>query len=193
MPSKIDPEVANLFSETLGARKYYAEPPPPKSLTPAIRLDPQLVKKIADRVAIFSNMPQDALLATLGIGEVCPFRTGDLLFREKDTGSSFYVVITGTVAVQKLRDGKPVVMASLGVGECFGEMALVRDDVRTASVVAQTDCVTLCFQRDKIDTYPSIASVIYKNIASVLARRLDERNISLTDLMAKAQGGTRGA
>jgi CRP/FNR family cyclic AMP-dependent transcriptional regulator len=193
MPSKVDPEVANLFSETLGARKYYAEPPPPKPLTPAIRLDPQMVKKIADRVAIFSNMPHEALLATLGIGEVCPFRAGDLLFREKDTGSSFYVVITGMVNVQKQRDGKPVVMASLGVGECFGEMALVRDDVRTASVVAQTDCVTLCFQREKIDTYPSIASVIYKNIAGVLARRLDERNISLSDLMAKTQAGTRGA
>lgn len=186
MPAKVDPEVANLFSETLGARKYYVEPPS-KPLAPAIRLDPQLVKKIADRVAIFFNMPHDALLATLGIGEVCPFRAGDLLFREKDVGSSFYVVITGVVDVQKLRDGKPVVMASLGVGECFGEMALVRDDVRTASVVAQTDCVTLCFQRNKIDTYPSIASVIYKNIAGVLARRLDERNISLTDLMAKAR------
>lgn len=189
MATKIDPEIANLFSEDLGARKYYVEPPPPKSLTPAIKLDAQIVKKIADRVAIFANMPHDALLAALGLGEVCSYKAGDLLFREKDTGSTFYVVLTGTVDIQKQREGKPIVMASLGVGECFGEMALVRDDVRTASVVAQTDCVTLCFQRARIDAYPSISSVIYKNIAGVLARRLDERNISLTDLMAKTQTG----
>ena len=193
MASKVDPEIANLLSADIGARKYYVEPPQPKALTPAIRLDAHIVKKIADRVAIFANMPHDALLATLGLGEVCQFKAGDLLFREKDTGSTFYVVLTGAVDVQKKREGKPIVMATLRVGECFGEMALVRDDVRTASVVAQTDCVTLCFEREKIDTYPSIASVIYKNIASVLARRLDERNISLTDLMAKNQTGTSGA
>jgi CRP-like cAMP-binding protein len=188
MASKIDPEIANLFSENLGARKYYAEPVANRPVTPSIRLDPLIVKKIADRVAIFSHMPPDALLATLGIGEVIPFRAGDLLFREKDIGSSFYVVITGTVAVQKLHNGHPMVVATLGMGECFGEMALVRDDVRSASVVAQTDCVTLCFERAKIDAYPSISAVIYKNIAAVLARRLDERNISLTDLMVKQQG-----
>jgi CRP-like cAMP-binding protein len=192
MATKIDPEIANLFSENLGARKYYVEPVTNRPATPSIRLDPQIVKKIADRVAIFSHMPQDALLATLGIGEVIPFRAGDLLFREKDIGSCFYVVITGTVAVQKSHNGKPMVMATLGMGECFGEMALVRDDVRSASVVAQTDCVTLCFERAKLDAYPSISAVIYKNIAAVLARRLDERNISLTDLMAK-QGGAAAA
>jgi CRP-like cAMP-binding protein len=190
MATKVDPEIAHLFSETLGARKYYAEPIANRPVTPSIRLDPQIVKKIADRVAIFSHMPQDALLATLGIGEVIPLRAGDLLFREKDIGSSFYVVITGTVAVQKMHHGKPMVMATLGMGECFGEMALVRDDVRSASIVAQTDCVTLCFERAKIDAYPSISAVIYKNIAAVLARRLDERNISLTDLLLKQQSGT---
>jgi hypothetical protein len=56
--------------------------------------------------------------------------------------------------------------------------------------VAQTDCVTLCFERAKIDAYPSISAVIYKNIAAVLARLLDERNISLTDLLLKQQSGT---
>jgi len=191
MAPKVDPEIANMFSENLGARKYYAEPPAPVPPTPSIKLDAQIVKKIADRVAIFANMPHDALLATLGLGEVCQFKAGDLLFREKDLGSTFYVVLTGTVDIQKLRDDKPIVMASLSVGECFGEMAMVRDDVRTASVVAQTDCVTLCFQRSKIDTYPSISSVVYKNIAGILARRLDERNISLTDLMAKHQASAR--
>ena len=188
MASKIDPQIASLFSENLGARKIYVEPLPPKPVTAEIRLDPQIVKKIAERVAIFSQMPPDALLATLALGEVRPFKAGEVLFREKELGTCFYVVIVGAVDVQKAREHKSLVVATLGVGECFGEMALVRDDLRTASVVAQTDCVTLCFQRAKIDAYASIAAVIYKNIASVLARRLDERNISLADLMAK-QGG----
>jgi CRP-like cAMP-binding protein len=187
MASRIDPAIADLFSENIGARKVYTEPPAPRAATPAIRLDPQLVKKIAERVAIFANLPHDALLAALALGEVRPFKATELLFREKDLGDTFYVVIVGAVEVRKLREGQAVVVASLGVGECFGEMALVRDDVRTASVVAQTDCVTLCFQRARIEAYPSVSAIIYKNIAGVLARRLDERNISLADLMAKTR------
>jgi CRP-like cAMP-binding protein len=55
------------------------------------------------------------------------------LFREKELGTAFYVVIVGVVDVQKAREGQSVVVASLGVGACFGEMALVRDDVRAAN------------------------------------------------------------
>jgi len=181
MATRIDPEIAHLFSENVGARKYYAEPIPPKPVTPTIRLDPHIVKKIADRVAIFANIPNEGLLATLALGEVQPFKAGEVLFREKDLGKSFYVVIVGTVEILKEREGQTIRVASLGVGECFGEMALVRDEVRTATVRAQVDCVTLCFQRAKIDAYASIASLIYKNIAGVLARRLDERTTSLTE------------
>jgi CRP-like cAMP-binding protein len=181
MATRIDPEIAHLFSENVGARKYYAEPIPPKPVTPTIRLDPQIVKKIADRVAIFAHLPHDGLLAALALGEVQPYKAGEVLFREKDLGNSFYVVIVGAVDILKEREGRSVRVASLGVGECFGEMALVRDDVRTATVMAQVDCVTLCFQRARIDAYASIASIIYKNIAGVLARRLDERTTSLAD------------
>jgi len=169
-----------MFSDNVGARKYYSEPTPRKPPTPTIRLDPQIVKKIADRVAIFANLPHDVLLAALALGEVQPFRAGDVLFRENDLGQSFYVVIVGAVDIIKGRGGQAVRVASLGVGECFGEMALVSDDARSATVTAQVDCVTLCFQREKIDAYTSISSVIYKNIAAVLARRLHDRTKAMT-------------
>jgi CRP-like cAMP-binding protein len=189
MATRVDPEIANLLSENVGARKVYVEPIPPQAVTPTIRLDQQIIKKIADRVAIFAHLPQDGLLAALALGEVQHYRAGDVLFREKDLGRSFYVVIVGAVDVVKEREGRAVRVASLGVGECFGEMALVRDDLRTATVLAQVDCVTLCFQRARIDAYASIASVIYKNIAGVLARRLDERNSSMADRMVQDSPG----
>jgi CRP-like cAMP-binding protein len=55
-------------------------------------------------------------------------------------------------------------------------MALVRDDVRTATVVAERDCAALCFERERIDAYPQSAHLIYKNIAAILANRLEERS-----------------
>ncbi len=151
----------------------------------SLRIDPQIVKKIADSVAIFSGMPVDSLRRALDIAEVRQLEAGDVVFREGDIGHSFYVVIVGAVSVKKLRDGKPVVLTTLGVGECFGEMTLVRDASRTATVEAETDCVTLCFERDLIDANPRIAHIIYKNIAAVLAQRLDERTATLADMLGQ--------
>ena len=91
-------------------------------------------------------------------------------------GKSFYVIIVGAVSVQKMHDGQDVVLARMGAGECFGEMALVRDDIRTATVVAVRDCAALCFERERIDAHPQIAHPVYKNIAAILAKRLEERS-----------------
>ncbi|WP_342619788.1 cyclic nucleotide-binding domain-containing protein [Rhodoferax sp. GW822-FHT02A01] len=183
MATRIAPEIAHLFSDKIGVRKYYAEPIPPTPSLPTIRLDPKIVKKIADGVAIFAKMQNDDLLATLAIGEVRPFNAGEVLFREDEVGDSFYVIVVGSVNVLKIRESKSHVVASLGVGECFGEMALILDEIRTATVVANVDCVTLCFQRARFEAFHDISLIIYKNIAHVLARRLNERSNSLSDLL----------
>jgi CRP-like cAMP-binding protein len=76
-----------------------------------------------------------------------------------------------------MHEGRDVVLARMGAGECFGEMALVRDDIRTATVVAERDCAALCFERVHIDAHPQSAHLIYKNIAAILAKRLEERSL----------------
>jgi CRP-like cAMP-binding protein len=178
MSTRIDPDVAYLFAQNVGA-KYISEPIPPaqpKPAGPSIKLDAQIVKKIADSVAIFAGMPHESLLRTLDIAELRQFKAASVVFNEGDVGKSFYVIIVGAVSVQKKRDGQDVVVARMGAGECFGEMALVRDDVRTATVVAERDCAALCFERERIDAYPQSAHLIYKNIAAILANRLEERS-----------------
>jgi len=190
MSTRIDPDVAYLFAQNVGA-KYIKEPippAPPKPAAPALKLDAAIVKKIADSVAIFAGMPHESLLRTLDIAELRQLKSGTAVFHEGDVGKSFFVVIVGAVAVQKMRDGQPVVLATLGVGECFGEMALVRDEVRSATVVAARDSVALCFEREGIDANPQSAHLIYKNIAAILARRLDDRTVMLADMVAQQKG-----
>ncbi len=182
MSTRIDPDVAYLFAQNVGA-KYIKEPIPPAQpvpAAPALKLDAHIVKKIADSVAIFAGMPQESLLRTLAIAELRQFKSGSVVFAEGDVGHSFFVLIVGAVTVQKMRDGQPVVLARMGVGDCFGEMALVRDDVRSATVVAVRDCTALCFERERIDAHPQSAHLIYKNIAAILARRLQNRTETLT-------------
>lgn len=195
MSTRIDPDVAYLFAQNVGA-KYIKEPIPPAPpkpaapAAPALRLDPQIVQKIADSVAIFGGLSQESLLRTLNAAELTQFKAGSVVFQEGDIGQSFYVVIVGAVAVQKMRDGQAVTLATLGVGECFGEMALVRDELRSATVVAARDSIALCFERARIDANPQSAHLIYKNIAAILAKRLDDRTVMLADLVARQKDKT---
>jgi len=127
-------------------------------------------------------MSQTCLLSTLATGEHFTIQPGEAVFREGDMGNSFYVLIAGDVVVEKLRDGKSVELVRLGPGECFGEMALVGNDVRSATVRAISPLVAMRFYRELIDSNPESASAIYRNIARILAARLGESSMVLAEL-----------
>lgn len=175
----IDPAIVQNVAERMRAEVLPRAAPP---AAPALRLDPAIIQKIAQKVPIFAGMGQAALLATLATGEHFAVQTGEVVFREGDMGNSFYVLIAGDVVVEKLRDGRPVELKRLGPGECFGEMALVGNDVRSATVRALGPVVAMRFYRELIDSHPEGASIIYRNIARILAARLGESSVMLADL-----------
>ncbi len=88
------------------------------------------MRPLLDKVSFFESLePQelDALAAAL---DKVPYRANETIIRQGDDGDAFYLVGTGSVRVVK--DGKPV--AELTAGGFFGEIALLFDVKRTASV-----------------------------------------------------------
>ncbi len=85
-------------------------------------LDPPAMETLG-RAATWSTMP-----------------AGTVIIREGDPGDSFHVLESGTVTVS--RGGSPI-RSLTGPGEGFGEIALVRDVPRTATVIADTEVVLL--------------------------------------------------
>ena len=69
---------------------------------------------------------------------------GGAIFRQGDSGDRFYVIEDGEVIVAPV--GRPAV--ALGPGDSFGEVALLRDVPRTATVIARTDAGLLALERD---------------------------------------------
>ncbi|MFN0250268.1 MAG: cyclic nucleotide-binding domain-containing protein [Kofleriaceae bacterium] len=84
---------------------------------------------------LFAGLPKEALEALVSNLTLVSLDTGSVLFREGDPGDALYVIVEGEVSVQA--EGPPrVEMARLGPGTFIGEVALLTDQVRSATVTA---------------------------------------------------------
>jgi predicted MFS family arabinose efflux permease len=96
------------------------------------------------RLAIFAPLP----LAVIELvdTELVPreFGAGTVAIREGDAGDLFYLVVEGSATVSVRGEPRP----PLGPGDCFGEIALLHDIPRTATVVADEPLRTLALDRE---------------------------------------------
>ena len=93
------------------------------------------------------------------------FVHGANIFREGDEGSSAYLIQSGSVDIFSMHHGKKVVLATLKAGDIFGEISLICDVPRSASVDAAEDCNLIVLTRqslkDKMDqSDPTIQALI---------------------------------
>ncbi|MCB0277877.1 MAG: cyclic nucleotide-binding domain-containing protein [Calditrichaeota bacterium] len=107
------------------------------------------------------------------------YKTGEIVFNFNELADAFYIISEGSVEViEPSEDGKDeVVLAVLNDGDYFGEMALLMEEPRTATVRAKSD--TLLFKLLKSDFQQLLDrnQSMYKPIAYVLSRRLKEGNL----------------
>lgn len=80
--------------------------------------------------------------------EMVRLAAGASIFEEGDEGDAAYVVVAGVVDILRANDNGRVLMQA-GVGQCFGERALLTLDRRHAGARAQTDVVLLRLQRQR--------------------------------------------
>jgi len=132
----------------------------------------RIMFRLLDHVPVFHGMSGEELLQLLDAAEKCTFAAGDTIVREGSTGAWLYVIIDGGVSVRKSASGHETELAGLGAGDSFGEMSLVDQELRSASVVAVSPCVLLRLSQQACDRHPTGSAKIYRNIAQILSRRL---------------------
>lgn len=76
------------------------------------------------------------------------YRRGEVIFHQEDPGSVLHIVEEGRVRISlPSPGGEEVVVALLGPGDCFGELALIDGEPRSATALAQEPCETLTLSR----------------------------------------------
>ena len=100
--------------------------------------------RVLTAVPIFAPLPGTSLEHLAG--RLVPLRIdpGDVVVRQGDKGDRFYIVAEGEVEVTE--DGRTI--SQLSAGGYFGEIALIRDVPRTATVVARTPVVLYALERE---------------------------------------------
>jgi CRP/FNR family transcriptional regulator, cyclic AMP receptor protein len=129
------------------------------------------------QVKMFSSLNKKELAMISRAADVITVKDGAEIVREGTYGHDFYLIVSGAATVR--RNGRKV--ASLGPGSYFGELSLLDNGPRSATVVADGDTeIAVIGQREFIgvlDQVPAVTHKLLVNMATRL-READTRALS---------------
>ena len=125
------------------------------------------------KIPMFANIEPAKLKLLAFTSERLRYKAGDTLFEQDEMGSSAHIIMDGEADVIVKTPSGPLTVATIGKNDFVGEIAILCDVPRTATVRAQTDMTTLCITKDLffrlITEFPQMAVEIMR----VLAQRLE--------------------
>jgi tetratricopeptide (TPR) repeat protein len=136
----------------------------------------------------FAYFPKGALELLLSSTSVRTFESEQVIVREGDQGTSFYLVEEGSVrAVTIDPAGHPLTLGRIGAGEFFGEVAVLTGKPRTATIVAETPVTLIEISRPELERIAQD----FPEINDVLKRFYEQRAQAAVDAMlARLRAGS---
>jgi CRP-like cAMP-binding protein len=147
-----------------------------KPASPQLPIDPAFLS----RHVLFAGLTEEDLRSLPLLFRVEYYQRGDRIITEGERGGTLYLIYSGNVDIFKqvgsrVGDNQERI-ATLQAGDTFGEMELLDDQPRSATVMAQTDSTVLAL--DSADLYrlnqrdTRVFAVMLRNLAREVSRRL---------------------
>jgi serine/threonine protein phosphatase PrpC len=135
--------------------------------------------RVMERLFLFEDLPYQARMRVGRIIYDKRVSAGETVMREGEPGDTMYVVVQGTFSVLVGRRE----VASLREGEHMGELSLIDDSPRSATIIARTPGLLLAIERDALRQWcavePAVGNRILWKLLSKLSQRLRNTNQKL--------------
>jgi CRP/FNR family transcriptional regulator, cyclic AMP receptor protein len=122
------------------------------------------------RVPLFAGLSKEQLRQIGSLMTRLDVGAGKVLARQGDVGREFVILLEGEVEI--VRDGK--VVATRGAGDYVGEIALLDNRPRTATVTAKTDVAAEVLNRAEFSSLLATSPELSNEVMATMARRLAE-------------------
>lgn len=140
------------------------------------------------QVPLFSKIDPARLKLLAFTSDRLTFAKGDVLFKQGEAGDAAYLLLKGSADVSIETPNGEFVLATIGENEIVGEIAILCDVPRTATVSAASEVVALRIAKERfftlIDEFPEMAVEMLRE----LARRLEVTTVRLREAHARLGG-----
>ena len=136
-------------------------------------------------IPLFAKIEPSKLKLLAFTSQRLTFKPGDSLFHQGDVGDALYIIVEGDAEVLVDAPGGPMTVATMGKNDFVGDIAVLCDVPRTATVTAKSELITMRISKELffqlVCQFPQIAIEIMR----VLAHRLDVTTRQLQDAVSK--------
>lgn len=144
------------------------------------------------KIPLFAKIEPARLKLLAFTSEHVEFRSGEAICRQGEPGDAAYIVLEGAADVVVSSESGPVKVAAIGRNDIVGEIAILCDVPRTATVVATQPLVALRVSKDGffnlVTQFPQVGVEVMHELAS----RLLQTTQRLTDTSRKLREAERG-
>jgi CRP-like cAMP-binding protein len=134
-------------------------------------------KEFLARLPLFRGVPNREVGIVFSALYHRTYEKGETLFLEGDIGRALFILESGSVELTKKgANGEPQLIATMGPGDYFGEMALLEQRPRLASAVAAERTAVYMLYKAKLDSLfsdaPRLSLAIMLHLAQLMSARL---------------------
>jgi len=142
---------------------------------------------------LFQGLSDDELQTLMDNARPVSLRAGEALMKQGEPGDSAFVVLKGEFAIHKQSGQSLIKIDVRSPGDVLGEMALLSQTPRSATVTAVTDCETLCISKDAFEKLLSTSSTAALAVLHWVMTRLTQNEALLHQQERMAALGTLSA
>ncbi len=173
-----------VFSDASGGWKHAGEVSELKSLfkskdssgAPAAKALHGITPGTLRRIRILADMDDRQLASFLDYMEVLKYLPNATVCQKGEQGDAMFLVLEGELRARVMIDNRESTLATMGVGECFGELAVIDESTRSADVISNSDSVVLKISagalRNLFTEAPALAAPFLLGLSRTLAGRI---------------------